>query len=329
MKRTIFFLFLLSSFSSFSQTISGYVFDDVSKEPLIGASVYFDGTTIGVITNEEGRFTITVKKKITTPLIISYIGFNDVLLESPWELKEIRVSLTPKAVALNEVVLRADPFTREEKLKAFKEQFLGTTRAGKSCKILNEEAINVAFDVTKKELIASSDEVIIVENPYLGYTLRYRLNEYSVSYYRKSLNPFDIKHLFYYGTSFFTDKHKGTTKYEKRRKKVYKGSSFHLMRTIAKQQWFSEGFSFFKGSYQTDPRQYFKVTDSLNLKKVELTNVLSILYKKDEQSAMHPKYKYYTIDEYGNFYPPDAISFSGTMGTQRTGDLLPLDYSLK
>lgn len=329
MKRTVFFLFLLCSFSSFSQTINGYVFDGVSKEPLIGASVYFDGTTIGTITDENGRFTITTEKKISAPLVITYIGFNDVLIGSPWELKEIKVSLTPKAVALNEVVLTADPFTREEKLKAFKIQFLGDTRGGRSCKILNEDIINLYYDVSKLELVATANEAIIIENPYLGYTIRFRLTDYSVSFYEKSLSLINVKSTYYEGTSFFIDKQKGVEKYIKRREKVYKGSSRHLMSIIAKEEWSFKDFAFFKGSFQTHPKNHFKVKDSLGVKKVSLSNKLNILYKKKEQSEMVPKYKYYFVDELGNFFPPDAIYFSGIMGIQRTGDLLPLDYTLE
>ncbi|NAS32051.1 hypothetical protein GTQ40_13780 [Flavobacteriaceae bacterium R38] len=329
MKRIIFFLFLFNSFSLFAQTINGYVFDNVSKEPLIGASVYFDGTTIGVITDENGRFSITIEKKITTPLIISYIGFHDVLIASPWELREIKASLVPKAVTLNEVVLTADPYTRERKLQVFRRQFLGNTKAGRSCKILNEEVINLYYNVSTFELTATADEAIIIENPYLGYTIRFRLNDYVVSYYKKSLSLFDMKRAYYAGTSFFTDKKKGVAKYRKRRAEVYKGSSRHLMNIIAKEEWSFKDFSFFKGSYQTHPENYFKITDSLGLKKVSLSNKLNILYKKKQQSAMFPNYEYYFVDELGNFFPPDAISFSGVMGTQRAGDLLPLDYVLK
>ncbi|NER12622.1 hypothetical protein GWK08_04160 [Leptobacterium flavescens] len=329
MNRTAFFLLLFSVFTSFAQTVSGYVFDNVTKEPLLGASVYFDGTTIGTITNEEGRFTLELEKKITSPLIVSYVGYNDVFLESVWDQKDIKVGMKPKAVSLKEVVLRADPFSRAQKLKAFKEQFLGNTRAGRGCEILNEDAIHLAYDVSKKQLIASADEAIIIKNSYLGYELRFRLSDCAVTYFSRSLDPQEVHQTFYLGTSFFIDKQEGVAKYEKRREKVYLGSSLHLMRTAARQEWETEKFVLFKGSFSIRPENYFRVSDSLGMKKVSLPLKLNVLYKKSRQSAIFPKYKYYFIDDYGNFYPPDAVSFSGDMGAKRTGDLLPLDYGLK
>lgn len=317
-------LFLVNSL--FSQTINGIVVDKTTQEPLIGASVYFDGTTIGTITDENGAFTLETEKKITAPFIISYIGYTDVVLQLGDQLEGLKISLSPKAVSLNEVVLRADPFTREQKLKAFKLQFLGQTVAGKSCKILNEDAIYVGYDVSKKELIASADEPILIENPHLGYQLQFRLESCTLKYYSKSINPFDLQSTFYSGTCFFIDKQKGNKKSEKRRLKSYLGSIMHLMRSSLVQNWKKEGFTFYDGKYPTNPSIHFSFSDTLGLKKVTLPKRLSILYKKKKQSAIFPKYKYYFIDGYGNFYPPDAVSFSGAMGEKRVGDLLPLDY---
>jgi len=226
--KSMLFVFLFMSVLSYSQTVTGIVLDNISKQPLIGASVYFDGTTIGVITDETGRFTLTTKKQINTPLIISYIGYNDFLIANPWELGELQVLLNPKAVQLNEVVLSADPFTREEKLQAFKEQFLGNTKGGRSCKIMNEEVISLFFDVSKKELLATADETIIIENPYLGYVIHFRLSDFVASFHRKSLYPIDVKGTYYVGTSFFIDKKENLAKFEKRRTNTFKIGRAHV-----------------------------------------------------------------------------------------------------
>ncbi|MCB0427330.1 MAG: carboxypeptidase-like regulatory domain-containing protein, partial [Mangrovimonas sp.] len=57
MKSSFFLLILLLTIQGvFSQTIIGHVLDGQTREPLMGVSVYFDGTTIGSITNEKGAF---------------------------------------------------------------------------------------------------------------------------------------------------------------------------------------------------------------------------------------------------------------------------------
>ena len=83
------------------RTITGTVLD-INKEPLIGASVIVKGTTLGVITDFDGKFTLDVPKD--TELHISYIGyldkyvpvksknvFNVVLLEDVANLEELVV----------------------------------------------------------------------------------------------------------------------------------------------------------------------------------------------------------------------------------------------
>ncbi|QCX39115.1 hypothetical protein FF125_11960 [Aureibaculum algae] len=83
-------------------TVSGTVLDDL-KEPLPGASVVVKGTNNGVVTDFDGKFTITVKNE-NARLLISFIGF---------ETKEISldgssnytVQLEVGANALDEVVV--------------------------------------------------------------------------------------------------------------------------------------------------------------------------------------------------------------------------------
>ncbi|MBJ2175899.1 TonB-dependent receptor [Aureibaculum sp. A20] len=83
-------------------TVSGTVLDDL-QEPLPGASVVVKGTNNGVVTDFDGKFTITVKNE-NARLLISFIGF---------ETKEISldgssnytVQLEVGANALDEVVV--------------------------------------------------------------------------------------------------------------------------------------------------------------------------------------------------------------------------------
>ena len=56
-----------------SNTVSGIVFDS-QHEPLIGASILVPGTTIGAITDSQGRYSITVPNGATS-LQFSYLGY--------------------------------------------------------------------------------------------------------------------------------------------------------------------------------------------------------------------------------------------------------------
>src|SRR5690554_7995160 len=73
-------LFLMIGFitaSSFSQTeIKGKVADFMTFMPIENASIYIKNTTVGTITNADGKFALMVpEKNISDTLVISSIGF--------------------------------------------------------------------------------------------------------------------------------------------------------------------------------------------------------------------------------------------------------------
>lgn len=126
MKTILYICCFLIYSSLYSQSISGTVYDSVTKEPLLGASVYFEGTTIGGITDEQGKFTLYTEKSSTSQLVVSYLGYTDAIL-TPSSDAPIKVYLVAKEESLDEVVVTATPlFTREQMLIAFRAQFLGT-----------------------------------------------------------------------------------------------------------------------------------------------------------------------------------------------------------
>ena len=96
---------MLISFASYSQsTLTGKLVDADNNEPLIGASVVVDGTTIGTATALDGSFNIVVPSG-EQKLILSYVGYIE-------QVKEINVTgdvdlgtiaLEGDAINLNEV----------------------------------------------------------------------------------------------------------------------------------------------------------------------------------------------------------------------------------
>ena len=66
---------LLSTFLSFSQSITGVVLDAQTRMPIESASVYFDNTTIGTSTNDKGEFEIEKGDHINATLVISFLGY--------------------------------------------------------------------------------------------------------------------------------------------------------------------------------------------------------------------------------------------------------------
>lgn len=97
--------FLFSIISALAQTkVSGQVFD-ASNNPVPFANVIFKGSSVGVITNEEGTFYVEDENNWDV-LKVSFIGFEtqEIQLEKSVTYK-LKVILQEEAAALDEVVI--------------------------------------------------------------------------------------------------------------------------------------------------------------------------------------------------------------------------------
>ena len=107
MLKNIFYTFICLIFiqNVAAQSISGIV-TNKNNEPLIGASVYWLQTTIGVVTNNKGEFKIDLAKS-TNKLVVSFIGFKKDTISIVDNNKYIRVKLTQDE-SLKEVVIEGE-----------------------------------------------------------------------------------------------------------------------------------------------------------------------------------------------------------------------------
>lgn len=84
-------------------TVSGYVIDRQTGEPLIGVSIVIKGTSTGTITDQNGKFTLEVPES-SAILSFSYIGYITKEQESGKE-KEMAIAMDVDAKTLDEVVV--------------------------------------------------------------------------------------------------------------------------------------------------------------------------------------------------------------------------------
>ncbi len=118
MKKMIMFLSLFvfcGIFTLHSQTvqISGTVTSAVDGSTVPGVAIVVRGTTIGTVTDFEGRYSITVPADAQA-LIFSFVGLSTV--EEPIQGRtEINVTMEPDYLRLDEVVVTALGITRERR----------------------------------------------------------------------------------------------------------------------------------------------------------------------------------------------------------------------
>jgi hypothetical protein len=185
--------------------------------------------------------------------------------------------------------------------------------------------------------MAYSDKPIVIKNDRLEYLINYDLQEFKVKcaiyemHGKEKLYP----HSFYYsGTAFFKDEKESTrNKILNRREDIYKGSVLHFMRAMLKDSLYSEGYKLHYEKEEVNPINFISIypTSNPEIKKVRFFKPLVIIYNandkdKEQASIVESTSTYFYLNNYGNYFPINALTFSGHMGHLRMGDALPLDY---
>ena len=359
-KLVLFILLYVSGLHS--QTLSGYVYDEKENLPLQGAFVYLDGTTLSASTDSLGYFNITAKQKFNTDLVVSYIGYSNFKISNPYQYTNpVKILLREEATKLDAVVIskQTSPFSREEMLKAFRENFLGTSRAARSCRITNEDAIFFHFDKNANILYAKSREPLQIRNSYLQYNVLFDLTDFGIKYKDMTLERRYQRAVYFSGTTSYKDISKDNAAY-KQRIEAYLGSIPHLMRTLVSNSWENQKFKLYVNGMNANPHKYFKITDTLGVKKVKVVQGVneakplninvsgeSVKDLKKKQEAYRKKQgvinftvryngneeSYFTcptgvfyVDTNGQYFPIANLRFEGYISQFKAGDMLPADY---
>ncbi len=86
-----------------AQNVTGQVISATDQEPLIGASVMVEGTSLGGVTDIDGNFSVAAKSGQT--LVISYLGFITQKVAVPANGAKLNVVLQEDRQSLDEVVV--------------------------------------------------------------------------------------------------------------------------------------------------------------------------------------------------------------------------------
>ena len=87
--------------------VSGKVFNEEDRIPLMDSHVYIKGTNIGTISGKNGEFTLNVPWKYADySLTVSYVGYSSFEQKlSDLESDELKISMKPDIIVLDEVVI--------------------------------------------------------------------------------------------------------------------------------------------------------------------------------------------------------------------------------
>ena len=103
--NTLFFC-MLSVVAWGQQTVNGIITDN--NEALVGATIIVEGTTVGTVTDYDGRFSLNIPEGTYKNLVVSYTGYSEQVVSIPTDGSELNIQLQTDALQLQDIVVTAN-----------------------------------------------------------------------------------------------------------------------------------------------------------------------------------------------------------------------------
>lgn len=350
-----------------SFSVSGIVVDK-NDRPVSGVTVFLGGTQKLIVADANGNFRFDDLTAGTFQLVAKMIGFapysQNIIVQH--DIAQFKITLTELPVDLSQVVIKAKDPNRADKLRLFKENFLGLSKNGRNCEIVNPAVLILNWD-SKGSLKGKTNDFLIIDNYQLGYRIRYLLKAFEFRP-RIGLANYDGE-IHFEEMSGTQDQQK---EWAKNRLKTYEGSLMHFLRAVysGKRGPVHEGFSV---------REVLRLPNDLELiglnmrmrlpviaeaRQIAFDTIVSVvdtalismkfrsgllitytprkkLIKKsetvrkdgvvaiklgNESSVLQLALKEAVIDSRGSFTNYRAFLMRGHWGEMRVGDQLPFEY---
>jgi hypothetical protein len=343
------FLFLVPVFMFAQYKVSGIVLDEKTQQPMSGASVFCQNTTIGTLTNSNGEFSITVPSG-GYDIVVSYTGYetqSQRISRQTENIETMRFVLKEKDKSMEEVSVVATTEVRnglEKYGDFFREHFIGLTENSALCQIENPGALRFFFSKKRNRLKIIASEDLIIMNKSLGYRIRYQLDSF-IHEYGTTVTQFTGYPLFEELSG--TESEKETWK--QKREEAYLGSLTHFLKSYYEKTLRSEGFmiQFTDKSGKlrplNDPYEFTNIEDEeLELKppgklrvaylnelpetayltknKLSPSNTIQISELEFRESII--------VEKNGYFFDQRDLLTIGYWGWEKLADFMPYDFQL-
>lgn len=226
---------------SFGQKVVGKITETGSGEAVQFANVYFASTMIGTTSNPDGTFELKQFPPGKYDLTVSFVGYNTYsksIEVKKGETVNVTIELVAEVISLPEIYVTADTSNWKQNYRVFRDHFLGTTRASTKAGIINKKKLAFYFDQQDRTLYAHAREPMVIKNEWLGYQITYDMVSFELQYKKGKLAYYGVPRF-----SYLEPKNKATQRrWDKNRKKEYKGSLLHFFRSMAAGQFEEDEF---------------------------------------------------------------------------------------
>jgi hypothetical protein len=359
MKRLLllFFIPLVLGFSltALSQdknfTVRGTIRDEKSGQPLAGASVFCQNTTIGTISDNEGHFALHLPNG-GYDMVVSYTSYETKLIrigKGGANNDSMSIALAAEDKSMGEAVVTfsaevADGWNKYGQF--FLDNFIGTTPNAGKCTLENKDALHFYFYKKRNRLRVKAKDPLIITNNALGYKIKYQLDSFVYEY--------NTKISIYTGYPLFEEM-QGTPQqqeeWKQHRFSAYTGSRLHFMRSWYDSTLDEEGFVL-ETADSGAPNTFTPLTNTYNGKlynvdsgdvEISFSGRLKVSYTgqaPDRKYLEERKYPLtmraqisamdvpegFVIEENGYFYDQSAITNIGYWAWKKLAEVLPYDY---
>ncbi|MEO5941901.1 MAG: carboxypeptidase-like regulatory domain-containing protein [Ferruginibacter sp.] len=351
------FFISVTSFAQNSYVVTGKIIDTQSSQPLQGASVFAQNTTIGTATDAEGNFKLYLPNG-GYDLVVTYTGYNTEtkrVTTGDDANKNIVIQMFQKEKQMADVTIVASSEVKDgwEKYGSFfLDEFIGKTANSKNCTIKNPEVLKFYFSKKKNRLKVLASEALHIENKSLGYNIKYSLDSFTHEY--------NSEISLYTGYPLFTEMSATDSlqqeKWKLARAKAYNGSILHFMRSVYNKSLKEQGFEIQFLVKANDKITSVPLKDeygALHYEKDDSTNTVEILPNQVDVGVIYSKEKpapnflilnpgepadfqfsvlsflprqSIVIEENGYYYEQNELSISGYWIWDKVADAVPYDY---
>lgn len=346
-KRLLIIIQTFIGLTGFAQTsITGIVTND-AKSPIPYATVFLSKTTVGVLANQFGVYTINIPQNGTYEMIASCVGYHSrsQIINANGSNKTINIQLREKTIEIKEVVVHGKDRNRQMNYELFLKNFIGRTVNSPYCNILNPKELIIYRTSNDSNLIAYSKKPLIIENSGLGYKIIYDLKRFNYNLKTKNLR--------FSGDYYFQDIAIGKRQYHKiprNRLIAYYGSRMHFLRALFTDSVTHENFTVLNTRRDSSTNYWVKADTitvhyfrhSQNADSITLYHdrPIEINYTDNHPELFPLPYVYRpgtntsriyfsdTVSIYRNGYYPEyfELSWGGNMSYDRIAELLPYDF---
>lgn len=329
--------------------IDGIILDK-SGQPLQGASVFCQNTTIGTLSRADGSFHLRLPNG-GYDLIVSYTSYETQSIRigkdhNPADTLKIQLKEQDKSLEQAVVTGSAEVADGWSKYgQFFFDNFVGTTPNAAQCTLDNKEVLKFYFYKKRNKLRIKATEPLIVTNNALGYRIKYQLDSF-VYDYTGNVGSYTGYPLF--ETLDGSPDQQQTWK--QNRLFSYSGSRLHFIRSWYDSTLNDEGFvleladsgstTMKRVANPYDPRYYSRDSGDVEINIQGRLRVSYTSQAPDKKYLTQNKYPLgtpaqisaldissgFVIEENGYFYDQGDVSNIGYWSWKKLAELLPYDY---